>query len=201
MHVILSRYAGLASRIEEAAPKVEQGFVPLIRGCPGFRGYAALASEQGDIWAVTVWEDAAAAAASRDKIRGWVRDNLRGIAPEEPTERSAGDVMLHVEAQARGGGGDRPLHCVVRRYEGAPPEERIRPIAKGVIAKYRQAEGFRGIYVVRDPQDASRLTSVALFDSRESAERLFREVTQAAMPEGMSQKVLASGQTAVLAMA
>jgi heme-degrading monooxygenase HmoA len=201
MHVILSRYAGLASRIEEAAAKVEQGFVPLIRGCPGFRGYAALASEQGDIWAVTVWEDAAAAAGSRDRIRGWVRDNLRGVAPEEPTERSAGDAMLHALAEPRDGGRDQSLYCVVRRYEGAPPEERIRPIAEGVISKYRQAEGFRGIYVVRDPRDASRLTSVALFDSRESAERLFREVTQAAMPQGMTQTVLASGQTAVLAMA
>jgi heme-degrading monooxygenase HmoA len=199
MHVILSRYAGLAPRVGEAAPKVEQGFVPLLKGCPGFRGYAALASEQGDILSISIWEDAASAAASRDRIRGWVRENLRGIAPEEPTERSAGDAMLHAAAQPRGG--DQPLHCVVRRYEGAPAEEQTRSIAEGVIAKYRQAEGFRGIYVVRDPQSASRLTSVAFFDSRESAERLFREVAQAAMPPGMTQKVVASGETAVLAMA
>ena len=38
MHVILSRYAGLAPRAEQAAPKVREGFVPLIRGCPGFLG-------------------------------------------------------------------------------------------------------------------------------------------------------------------
>jgi hypothetical protein len=55
--------------------------------------------------------------------------------------------------------------------------------------------------VLRDPQDASRLTSVAFFDPLASAERLFRKVTQAAMPQGMSQRIVASGQTAILAMA
>jgi heme-degrading monooxygenase HmoA len=201
MHVILSRYAGLAPRVGEAAPKVREGFVPLVSGCPGFLGYAALASEQGDIWAVTVWEDAAAAAGSRDRIRGWVRDNLRGIAPEEPTERKAGDAMLHALAEPQSGGRGQSLYCIVRGYEGVPDERQIRPIAERVIAEYRKADGFRGVYVVRDPRDASRLTSVLFCDSREHAERMFREVTQAAMPQGMTQRVVASGQTAVLAMA
>jgi heme-degrading monooxygenase HmoA len=201
MHVILSRYAGLASRIGEAAPRVREGFVPLLKGCRGFLGYAALASEQGDILSILIWEDAAAAAASRERIRGWVRDNLRGVAPEEPTERAAGDVMLHALAEPQSGGYGQSLYCVVRRYEGAPPEAEARPLVEKVLGGLRKGQGFRGAYVVRDPPDAGRLMSVLLCDTREHAERLFREVTQAAMPQGMSQRVVASGQTAVLAMA
>jgi hypothetical protein len=201
VHVILSRYAGLASRIGEAAPRVREGFVPLLKGCRGFLGYAALASEQGDILAITIWEDAAAAAVSRERIRGWVRDNLRGIVPGESTERDAGDVMLHALAEPQSGGHGQSLYCMVRRYEGVPPEGEARPLVEKVLDGLRKGQGFRGAYVVRDPGDARRLTSEAFFDARASAERLFREVTERAMPPGMSQRVVASGQTAVLAMA
>ena len=201
MHVVISRYAGLAPRAEEAAPKVREGFVPLLKGCRGFLGYAALASEQGDILAITVWQDAAAAADNRERIRGWVRENLRGLAPDEPTERLPGDVVEHAMAEPQSGGPGQSLCCMVRRYGGVPPEGEMRPLVQQTLDRLRKAEGFRGAYVVRDPQDAGRLTSVALFDSRAGAERLFREVTQAAMPPGMTQRVLGSGQTAVLAMA
>ena len=52
MHLIITRYAGTAGEIGAAAPKVQQGFVPMLKGQPGFQGYAAFASEQGDIIAV-----------------------------------------------------------------------------------------------------------------------------------------------------
>src|SRR5215211_5663698 len=84
MHVVITRYAGAAGKIGEAAPKVQQGFVPVLKGQPGLRGYAAFASEQGDIVACTIWESAEAAANSRDDVRGWVRRNLPGFM--EPTE-------------------------------------------------------------------------------------------------------------------
>ena len=38
MHVIITRYAGAAGKIGEAAPKVQQGFVPMLKGQPGFQG-------------------------------------------------------------------------------------------------------------------------------------------------------------------
>jgi hypothetical protein len=48
---------------------------------------------------------------------------------------------------------------------------------------------------------ASAFTSLLLRATRASADRLFHEITQAALPPGMTQKVLASGQTSVLTMA
>ena len=76
MYINITRFAGAAGKIEEAAPKVQQGFVPMLKGQPGFHGYAAFASEQGDIVSCTIWESAAAAANSREDVRGWVRRNL-----------------------------------------------------------------------------------------------------------------------------
>jgi heme-degrading monooxygenase HmoA len=77
MYINISRYAGVAGMIDADTPKVQQGFVPLLKGQPGFLGYAAFASEQGDIVALSIWEHAGANSNSREKIREWVRNNLR----------------------------------------------------------------------------------------------------------------------------
>jgi hypothetical protein len=45
MYISIARYAGIAGTIGEAAPKVQQGLVPLLKGQPGFHGYANFASE------------------------------------------------------------------------------------------------------------------------------------------------------------
>lgn len=201
MHVILRRYAGAASHLEEAARRVRQGLVPMLRGHGGFLGYAAFASEQGDLVSCSIYEDAAAADRSHGEVRGWAQANLAPVLGGAAPEVSSGDVMEHALAEPQSGGAGQSLHCMVRRYEGVPPEGEIRPLVGEVLAALRRGEGFRGAYVVRDPRDAGRLTSVLFCDTREHAERLFREVTQAAMPPGMTQAVLASGQTAVLAMA
>lgn len=201
MHMTLRRYAGVASHLEEAARRVQQGLVPMLRGHSGFLGYAAFASEQGDLVSCSVYEDAAAADRSYDEVRGWALANLAPVLGGTAPEASSGEVMDHALAEPQSGGHGQSLYCMVRRYEGAPPEAEARPLVEKVLGGLRKGQGFRGAYVLRDPGDAGRLTSVLFRDTREHAERLFREVTQAAMPPGMSQRIVASGQTAVLAMA
>ena len=115
MYINISRYAGAAGKIGEAAPKVQQGFVPMLKGQPGFHGYAAFASEQGDIVAVTIWEDADALTNSRDKIRAWVTGNLTGF--DEPTERFHGEVGQHALAAPQSGGQGQSLYCLIRKAE------------------------------------------------------------------------------------
>jgi hypothetical protein len=78
-HIVISRYAGAAEKAEAALPKVRQEFVPLVKGCEGFLCYATLPTEQGDVVACLIWEDAGAMAASRDKIRTWAQANLQGF--------------------------------------------------------------------------------------------------------------------------
>jgi hypothetical protein len=115
MYINISRYAGAAGRIGEAAPKVQQGFVPMLRGQRGFHGYAAFASDQGDIVAVTIWENADALANSREKIPSWVTGNLKGF--DKPTERFHGEVGQHAFAAPQNGGQGQSLRQDLLAYQ------------------------------------------------------------------------------------
>jgi heme-degrading monooxygenase HmoA len=201
MYINITRFAGAAGKIEEAAPKVQQGFVPMLKGQPGFHGYAAFASEQGDIVSCTIWESAAAAANSREDVRGWVRRNLPGFG--EPTERFSGDVGQHALAAPQSGGPGQSLHCMVRKAENLPPSEVQRPVVEEMIAAVRKVSGFRGAYWLRSGDDPSRGASVLFCDTREHAAAA-HEAALAVLREhqpNVAVRVAASGTTSVLAMA
>jgi heme-degrading monooxygenase HmoA len=201
MYINISRYAGAAGRIGEAAPKVQQGFVPMLKGQRGFHGYAAFASEQGDVVAVTIWENADALANSRDRIRAWVNGNLTGF--DEPTERFHGEVGPHAIMAPQSGGPGQSLHCMVRKAENLPPTATPRPVVEEMLAATRKVPGFRGAYWLRSADDPSRGASVLFFDDREHAAAA-HEAALAVMREhrpNVAVRVAASGRTAVLAMA
>ena len=201
MHVNINRYAGAAGKIGEAAPKAEQGFVPLLKARPGFLGYAAFASEQGDIIACAIWASAEAAANSRDDVRGWVRRNLAGFM--EPTERFSGPVGPHAIVAPLSGGPDQSLYCMVRKAENLPPSEVQRPVVEEMLAAVRKVPGFRGAYWLRSEDDPARGASVLFCDTQEHAIAA-HEAALAVMREhqpNVAVRVAASGQTSVLAMA
>ena len=201
MYINISRYAGAAGKIGEAAPKVQQGFVPMLKGQPGFHGYAAFASEQGDIVAVTIWEDADALTNSRDKIRGWVQGNLTGF--DEPTERFHGAVGPHAIAAPQSGGQGQSLYCMVRKAENLPSTATQRPVVEEMLAATQKVPGFRGAYWLRSADDQTRGASVLLFDNREHAAAA-HEAALAIMRKhqpNVAVRVEASGKTSVLAMA
>jgi heme-degrading monooxygenase HmoA len=201
MHVTITRYAGRAGKIGEAAPKVQQGFVPMLKGRPGFQGYAAFASEQGDIIACTIWASAEAAAHSRDEVRGWVRRNLPGFM--EPTERFSGPVGPHAIVSPQSGGPDQSLYCMVRKAENLPPSGVQRPVVEAMLAAVRKVPGFRGAYWLRSEDDPTRGASVLFCDTREHAAAV-HEATLAIMRQSQPHvivRVAGSGKTSVLAMA
>jgi heme-degrading monooxygenase HmoA len=201
MHVTLSRYAGAAGRIGEAAPKVQQSFVPMLKAQKGFDGYAAFASEQGDIVAITIWENAEALTNSRDSIRAWVQNNLQGF--DEPTERFHGEVGLHAIVAPQSGGPDQSLYCMVRKAENLPSNDINRPITEALLATIQKTPGFRGVYFVRSNDDPTRGASILFCDTRENATAA-HEASLAIMRERRpetSVRVAASGKTAILAMA
>ena len=201
MHVIITRYAGMAGKIGEAAPKVQQGFVPMLKGQPGFQGYAAFASEQGDIVSCSIWESAAAAADSRDDVRGWVRRNLAGFM--EPTERFTGTVGQHALASPQSGGQGQSLYCLIRKAENLPAEAVQRAVRDEMLAAVQKVPGFRGAYWLRSEDDPTRGASILFCDTREHAVAA-HEAALAVMREhqpNVAVRVAASGQTSVLAMA
>ena len=201
MHVNINRYAGMAGKIGEAAPKAEREFVPVLKGQPGFLGYANLASEQGDIIALHIWEDADALANSRDEIRSWVTGNMPDFA--EPTERFTGTVGLHALAAPQSGGQGQSLYCLIRKAENLPAEAMQRAVRDEMLAAAQKAPGFRGVYYIRSADNPALGASVLFCDTREHAAAV-HEMTTAIMKKQQPKvaiRVTASGQTAVLAMA
>jgi heme-degrading monooxygenase HmoA len=201
MYINISRYVGMAGKIGEAAPKVLQGFVPLLKSQPGFLGYANFATEQGDIVALHIWRDADALANSREKIRGWVQANLPDFV--EPTERFNGTIGPHGIAAPQSGGPGQSLYCMVRESENLPGPETQVPVAKEMVAATQEVPGFRGVYVARSADDPTRGASVTFFDNREHAQAA-HEAALAVMKKqqpNVAIRVAASGQTSILAMA
>ena len=199
MYINVARYAGAAGKIGEAAPKVQQGFVPMLKGQQGFHGYAAFASEQGDIVALHIWEKADALENSREKIREWVTSNLTGF--DEPTERFHGEVGQHALAAPQSGGQGQSLYCLIRKAENLPAEAMQRAVRDEMLAAAQKAPGFRGVYYIRSGDNPA--PSVLFCDTREHAAAV-HEMTAAIMKKqqpNVAIRVAASGTTAVLAMA
>jgi heme-degrading monooxygenase HmoA len=199
MYINISRYAGAAGKIGEAAPKVQQGFVPMLKGQQGFHGYAAFASEQGDIVAITIWENADALANSREKIREWVSGNLPGF--DEPTERLHGPVGHHALASPQSGGPGQSLYCMIRKADNNPTEG-AREIRTEMAQAIQKVPGFRGAYWMRGEDDPTRSASILFFDTREHANTAHEAATavlQKHRPK-VSVRVAASGKTTILAM-
>jgi heme-degrading monooxygenase HmoA len=201
MYINISRYAVAAGRIKEAAPKVQQGFVPLLKSQHGFLGYAAFASEQGDIVAVTIWENADGMKNSREKIRDWVTGNLTGF--DEPTERFHGEVGPHAVVAPQNGDEGHSLYCMVRKTENLPPVSVLRPVIEETLEAIQKLPGFRGGYFQRSAEDQTRGASVTFYDTREhanSAHEAALAIMRRHRPD-VAVRVAASGTTAVLAMA
>jgi quinol monooxygenase YgiN len=201
MYISIARYAGAAAKIGDAAPKVQQEFVPLLKSQHGFLGYAAFGSEQGDVVALHLWENADALANSRGKFTEWIQTNLSEFA--EPTERFNGTLGPHAIVAPQSGGRGQSLYCMVRKSEDIPGPDTMVPVVKEIVDDTRKAVGFRGAYFARSADDQTRGASVLFFDNREHAVAA-HEAGVATMHKrlpGVSIRVAASGQTAVLAMA
>jgi len=201
MYISISRYAGHAGKVGEVAPKVQQGLVPMLKGQPGFHGYATFATEQGDAVALSIWENGDAMANSRGKINEWVQTNLTGFP--EPTERFHGEVGQHALASPQSGGQGQSLYCLIRKAENLPAEAMQRVVRDEMLVAAQKAPGFRGVYYIRSGDNPSLGASVLFCDTREHATAL-HEATTAIMKKqqpNVTIRVAASGTTAVLAMA
>ena len=201
MYANISRYSGAAGKMVAAGPKAQQGLVPVLKAQPGFLGYAALASEQGDLVAIHLWENADALANSRAKIGLWVSTNLPELG--EPTERFNGEVGQHGMASPQSGGPGQSLYCMIREAENLPLESVHRPMRDEMLAAAQKSPGFRGVYYIRSAENANVGSSVLFCDTREHATAV-HDATTAIMKKHQSNitvRVAASGLTTVLAMA
>jgi hypothetical protein len=172
MYVTVRKYAGKGGLLDRLAPQVRDGLVPLLRHAPGFRGYCALASEDGHIVSVSVFGDQPSADVANNRARQWVAANLRDALPDPP-EVLAGEVRRDIPAQGQGGG--EGLYVVIRQYEGVQSAERLTALAdEHVVPVIRQRPGLRGHYVFFAGRQ--RVVALSMFDTRDNAIRASDEV-------------------------
>ncbi len=206
MYVVMRR-TKLSGSAEEAVRRTRDHIVPLVEGRPGFRGYCAFVTDQGDAaLSVGVFDDKEAAADAHQRVRRWIEANMSDLMPEEP-EVVAGetvfDSIAHPQEQTR----DRQqaLFVVVRTYRGLPgqAEAMHSTVSQHTLLAVMNAPGFRGFYAFRDEADPDRAVSVSLFDKREEAMRSHEQVL-GIMREQLGEMAyrepqVTMGETAVLA--
>ena len=181
MYVVIRR-TKLSGSADEAAQRARDRVVPLSEGRPGFRGYYAFVTEQGDAaYSVSVFEDWDAAMDAHQRVRQWAEANMRDLMPEEP-EVVAGETVFDSIAHPQEQTKDRqqPLFVVVRTYRGLPGQTETMHslVSQHTLPAIMDAPGFRGFYAFRDEADPDRAVSVSLFDSREEAVRSHERVVE-----------------------
>jgi heme-degrading monooxygenase HmoA len=179
MYVVIRR-TKLSGSADEAAQRARDRVVPLSEGRPGFRGYYAFVTEQGDAaYSVSVFEDWDAAMDAHQRVRQWAEANMRDLMPEEP-EVVAGETVFHEVGRPREQMKDRQrsLFVVVRGYEGitGQTETMHSAVSEDALPLITGSPGFRGYYAFRDEADPNRAVSVTLFDSRDDALRSHERV-------------------------
>jgi len=78
----------------EAARRVNEGFVPIISQVPGFVAYYWVDAGGGVMVSTSVFEDQAGAEESNRRAADWVRQNIAPLLPSPP-QITAGEVVAH----------------------------------------------------------------------------------------------------------
>jgi hypothetical protein len=94
MFASIRRYEFQPGRAAEISRRVQEGFVPIISGAPGFLAYY-LVIESGDVGvSVSVFETQAEADVSVRLAADWVKHSLIGLL-KGPPELTEGEVTVH----------------------------------------------------------------------------------------------------------
>ncbi|MFF4583312.1 hypothetical protein ACFY15_33815 [Streptomyces sp. NPDC001373] len=93
MYAAVRRYEGVTDPAE-AARIVSEGFVPLMRGVPGFVAYYWIDAGDGVMLSTSVFQDRAGVEASIATAADFVRDHLTALLPNPPQVTSGEVVAL-----------------------------------------------------------------------------------------------------------
>ena len=91
MHASIRTYE--ASDPREVARRASHGFVPILRGTPGFIAYYVVDRGDGTIASVSVFEDQAGTDESTRRAAEWVADNIAELVVSGP-KVVAGEVTV-----------------------------------------------------------------------------------------------------------
>jgi hypothetical protein len=84
MYVSMRQYVA-ATEVEEAARRIEAGFVPLVREVEGFVSYTVVELGGRAFLTITMAETRAAVEESAERARAWIRDEAPDLVEGAPT--------------------------------------------------------------------------------------------------------------------
>ncbi len=84
MHAAVRTYQVDPHKVDEFKQLVNETFLPIIEGAPGFRAYYALEAGDGGIVSVSVFDDRAGAEESTRMASDNIRRNMASVAPNPP---------------------------------------------------------------------------------------------------------------------
>jgi len=103
MYATIRRYEGVTNPAE-AALRVHDEFVPMIRQIPGFIAYYWVDAGNGVMLSTSVFEDRSSAEESTRRAADWAKKNLGSVLPRPP-QVTAGEVVasdMHEAAASHG---------------------------------------------------------------------------------------------------
>jgi heme-degrading monooxygenase HmoA len=189
MYLTLRQYAGAGPRVDQIAGRLEGGLVPLLKRSPGFKGYCALGSEDGDGVSMSLFETVEQANKANEQARSWVQSNMRDLLPDPP-EVFAGESVLLASADGQDGsfgGSGGPLYVMIRQFENiTDPDFREQFTREVSMPAVSSSPGFKAFYGAWGDLGRTRAALVSLFDSRENADRSYERVKELIRQKGGS---------------
>jgi len=97
MYASIRRYKVNPGAAAEIARRVNEGFVSIISGAPGFVAYYALDAGNDVIASVSIFQNQAGAEESNRMAADWVKESIASLVAGPP-EVTAGEVLAHKAA-------------------------------------------------------------------------------------------------------
>jgi len=152
--------------IEQLIPRIQAGFVPLIRRAPGFLSYGLATASNDRLITFSVFETREGADESARLAVGWVQENM-AASIRNPPEILAGAVRIRSVTKT-------PRYVVLRRYWTEPRniEEIVKRAEAGFLPIISKLPGF-ATYTALDTGDGNFITFSG-FDDQASADESVR---------------------------
>ena len=92
MFISVRRYKIDPANLTEISKRAQEGFVPIMKGSPGFVAYFGVDHGGGNVATVSIFESQAQAEESNNRAAGWVKENLAELV-DSPPEIITGDIL------------------------------------------------------------------------------------------------------------
>ncbi len=84
MFASIRRYELDPKNMDTVMTLINEGFVPILSGGPGFKAYCAVDVGNGVLATFSIFESQTGAEESARMASGWVKDNIASLLPSPP---------------------------------------------------------------------------------------------------------------------